>query len=148
MFATAFGDRTAGRRIVLVEPAFARAPAPAASAREPAPAAASAALRVASAAPAGEVLARVAEPIEPADLASADVLLELNAADLPLEQAPLAMLAGVVPIVTPVDGHEELITDSENGLVVGFDDVPGTARALDTLARDRDLLARLRVGAL
>jgi ABC-type transporter Mla subunit MlaD len=47
-----------------------------------------------------------------------------------------------------VEGHDELVVDGESGLVVGFDDVPGAARALDTLARDRELLARLRDGAL
>jgi hypothetical protein len=105
-------------------------------------------LRVASTAPADEIFARASESVEAADLGSADVLLELSPAAVPLTATPRAMRAGVVPIVTPVDGHDELIADGENGIVVGFDDVPGAARALDTLARDRDLLAELRRGAV
>jgi ABC-type transporter Mla subunit MlaD len=54
-----------------------------------------------------------------------------------------AQLEGVVPVVTPIDGHDELVSDGETGLVVAFDDVPGTARVLDTLAQDRELLVRL-----
>ena len=136
-------ERAPGREIVVVEPGIARDGVAAS-----APGTASAPLRVASTGPADEILARASAPVEAAELASADVLLELAPADTPLTQAPQAMLAGVVPIVTPFDGHDELITDGESGIVVGFDDVPGTARALDTLARDRELLARLRAGAL
>jgi hypothetical protein len=141
--AKALEDRAAGRRIVVVEPGI---PRPSAGGGHrvgpPVP------LRVASTAPAGEILARTSESVEAVDIGSADVLLELAPAAAPLAAAPRAMLAGVVPIVTPVDGHDELIADGENGMVVGFDDVPGTARVLDTLARDGDLLARLRDGAV
>jgi hypothetical protein len=151
--ARALDERAPGRRIVVVEPGITREDAVAGSARGGSPesareGAASAPLRVASVAPADEILARASEPVEPAPLSSADVLLEIAAADSPLADTPRAMLAGVVPIVTPVDGHDTLVTDGEDGIVVGFYDVPGTARALDTLARDRDLLARLRDGAL
>jgi hypothetical protein len=138
--AKALEDRSPGRRIVVVEPGVARdagGALPAASPHE-------GPLRIAGAP--SEVLERMSEPATASD--EADVLVELNAADQPLAQAPLAMLAGVVPVVTPVDGHDELITDGQDGIVVGFDDVPGTARALDTLAADRDLLATLRDGAL
>jgi hypothetical protein len=138
--AKALEERAPGREVVVVEPGFERGETASPSAGGP--------LRVASAGPADEVFARASEPIEAAELAAAEVLLELAAADAPLTQAPQAMLAGVVPVVTPSDGHDELIADGESGLVVGFDDVPGAARALDTLARDRDLLARLREGAL
>jgi hypothetical protein len=55
---------------------------------------------------------------------------------------------GATCVVTAVTGHEEYVEDGENGLVVGWDDVRGTARALDLLARDRGLLHRLRWGAL
>jgi hypothetical protein len=50
--------------------------------------------------------------------------------------------------VTPHTGHDEYVRHRENGLVVGFDDVGAAASALDSLARDRALLARLSRGAL
>ena len=55
---------------------------------------------------------------------------------------------GATCVVTPVTGHEEYVEHGENGLVVEWDDVRGTSRALDLLARDRALLHRLRWGAL
>jgi hypothetical protein len=136
-------DRAPGRRIVVVEPGVPRPQGHVVAAREVA-----APLRVASTVPAADILDRTSEPVEPATIAYADVLLELPPADAPLVQAPRAMLSGVIPIVTPVDGHSELIADGETGIVVPYDDVPGTARLLDTLARDRDLLASLRDGAM
>jgi glycosyltransferase involved in cell wall biosynthesis len=145
--ANALEDRAPGRRIVVVEPGIPRPSAGEGQGVRPS-VPTSAPLRVASAAPADEILVRVSEPVEPAAIASADVLLELPPPDAPLVHAASAMLAGVVPVVTPVGGHGTLITDGENGIVVGFDDVPGIARLLDTLARDRELLASLREGAL
>ena len=133
--ARALEERAPGRQVVVVERGVARGATPGPG---------DGTLRISGAPP--EVLERMGEP----HVASRepDVLVELNAADQPLAGAPAAMAAGVVPVVTPADGHDELITDGENGIVVGFDDVPGTARALDTLARDSELLARLREGAL
>ena len=55
---------------------------------------------------------------------------------------------GATCVVTPVTGHDEYVEHGENGLVVDWDDLRGTARALDLLARDRALLHRLRWGAL
>jgi hypothetical protein len=136
--AKALEDLAPGRLIVVVQPGVVRHAVE--SSTNPA-----CPLRVASAGPTGEILARMSEPIEAASLASADVLV---APDASLIGASQAMVAGVVPVVTPFEGHDELITDGENGIVVGFDDVPGAARALDTLARDRELLSRLRDGAL
>jgi hypothetical protein len=50
--------------------------------------------------------------------------------------------------VTPVTGHDEYVVDGWNGVVVHWDDVRGTARALDLLARDRSYLHLLRTNAL
>jgi hypothetical protein len=152
--ARALEERAPGRRVVVVEPGIPRPSAERGHRVRPSVperghrVTPSVPLRVASTGAAEAILARASEPVEAADIGSADVLLELSPAAAPLTAAPRAMLAGVVPIVTPVDGHDELIADGENGVVVGFDDVPGTARVLDTLARDRDLLAELRAGAL
>ena len=55
---------------------------------------------------------------------------------------------GATCVVTPVTGHEEYVEHGFNGLVVDWDDVRGTARALDRLARDRALLHELRINAL
>lgn len=55
---------------------------------------------------------------------------------------------GATCVTTEVTGHDEFIRHGENALIVGWDDLAGTAAQLDLLARDRDLLHRLRSGAL
>jgi hypothetical protein len=76
------------------------------------------------------------------------VILKLSRAEgmygPPLE----AFHRGAAVVTTPVTGHDEYIAHGVNGLVVGWDDPHGTARALDLLARDRRLLHELRCGAL
>jgi glycosyltransferase involved in cell wall biosynthesis len=80
--------------------------------------------------------------------AEQDVLVKLARVES-LGLAPIeAFHAGVPAVVTPYTGHEEYLEHGRNGLVAGFDDEPGTARFLDRLARDRDLLERLSAGAL
>lgn len=86
---------------------------------------------------------------EMADLyADSHVLVKLSRAEgmygPPLE----AFHKGATVVTTAVTGHDEYVRHLENGLVVGWDDIPGTARALDLLARDRDLLHSLRTAAL
>ena len=114
-------------------------------------------LRVLVAGDASEVLARTQQPVDAQPLSSAarpdayrraDVVLELSPAEQPLDAAPEAMHTGCVPVVTPVRGHSDFVEDGQSGVVVAFDDVPGTARTLDLLARDRGRLAELRAGAL
>lgn len=88
-------------------------------------------------------------PAEMADLyAETDVVLKLSRVEglglVPLE----AFHMGVPCVVTPYTGHEDYVRHGENGIVVGFDDQPGTVAWLDALARDRELLARLSEGAL
>ena len=77
-----------------------------------------------------------------------DVLLKLSRVEgvalPPLE----AMHVGTPCVVTPHTGHDEYVRHGQNGLVVGFDDARAASDALDALARDRDLLARLSAGAL
>ena len=78
----------------------------------------------------------------------ADVVVKLSRFE-GLGLAPLeGFHAGVPCVVTPYGGHAAYAVDGENALVVGFDDQPGTTRALDRLDSDRALLARLSEGAL
>jgi glycosyltransferase involved in cell wall biosynthesis len=76
------------------------------------------------------------------------VILKLSRAEgmygPPLE----AFHMGATVVTTAVTGHDEYVAHGVNGLVVGWDDRHGTARALDLLARDRRLLHELRCGAL
>jgi hypothetical protein len=76
-----------------------------------------------------------------------DVLLKLSRVE-GLGLAPIEGFHGGLPcVLTPYTGHEEYAEDGENAIVVGFDDIEGTAAALDRLAADRDLLASLSAGA-
>jgi O-antigen biosynthesis protein len=95
---------------------------------------------------------RVVGPLTQRELAAAyaesDVLLKLSRVEgmygPPLE----AFHMGSTCVTTEVTGHEEYIEHGVNALVCDWDDLRGTARQLDLLARDRVLLHRLRLGAL
>jgi len=77
-----------------------------------------------------------------------DVLVKLSRVE-GLGLAPVeGFHSGLPCVTTPYTGHEEYVRHGENGMVVGFDDIAGTARLLDLLARDRDLLAELSAGAM
>ncbi|HEY4094413.1 MAG TPA: glycosyltransferase [Baekduia sp.] len=80
--------------------------------------------------------------------AAADVVLALpRIAGLP--RGPLeAFHLGATCVMTAVTGHDEYVVDGANGLVTSWDDERGTSRLLDLLARDRELLHRLRAAAL
>jgi hypothetical protein len=83
-----------------------------------------------------------------ATYAAHDVVLKLSRVE-GLGMPPIeAFHVGVPAVVAPYTGHSAYLDHGRNGLVVGYDDVPGTARALDGLARDRDRLKRLGQGAL
>jgi Glycosyl transferases group 1 len=84
-----------------------------------------------------------------ADLyAQHDVLVKLSRVE-GLGLGPIeAAHVGTPSVVAPYTGHDEYLVHGANGLVVGFDDAPGTARALDRLARDPGLVGRLSEGAL
>jgi glycosyltransferase involved in cell wall biosynthesis len=95
---------------------------------------------------------RVLGPVSQRELAhlygEADVLLKLSRVEGMFGPPLEAFHRGATCVVTPVSGHDEYVVHGENGLVVDWDDTPGTARALDLLAGDRALLHRLRYGAL
>jgi O-antigen biosynthesis protein len=95
---------------------------------------------------------RVAGGLDPEGMAAlyreSDVLVKLSRVE-GLGLAPVeGFHSGLPCVVTPFTGSEEYARHGENALVVGLDDLPGTAAALDTLARDRDLLGRLGQGGL
>lgn len=95
--------------------------------------------------------ARVVGGLDPEGMAALyaehDVVLKLSRVES-LGLAPIeAFHLGVPAVVAPYTGHEEYLEHGRNGLVVGHDDQPGTARALDRLAGDRELLATLSAGA-
>lgn len=96
------------------------------------------------------VLGQMSEPHVRAERAEdADVLVFLDPVDGVLGAPLQAAGAGCVPLVlSSAGGAQELVTHLETGIHAEPDDVRGTARWLDHLARDRELLARLRAGAI
>ncbi len=80
--------------------------------------------------------------------AESDVLLKLSRVEGMFGPPLEAFHAGTTCVTTPVTGHEEYVVHGENALLCDWDDLRGTARLLDLLARDRALLHRLRAGAL
>lgn len=78
----------------------------------------------------------------------ADVVLKLSRVEGMFGPPLEAFHKGATCVVWPVTGHDEYIVHGENGVVVDWDDILGTARWLDTLAGDRALLQRLQSNAL
>jgi glycosyltransferase involved in cell wall biosynthesis len=111
-----------------------------------------AALDPAEARAAGLDVDRVVGGVGPAAMAETygetDVLVKLSRFE-GLGMAPIeAFHCGVPAVVTPYGGHADYLAHGENGVVVGFDDIPGTTAWLDRLAADPELRARLSAGAL
>jgi glycosyltransferase involved in cell wall biosynthesis len=80
--------------------------------------------------------------------AETDVVLKLSRIE-GMSGPPLeGFHCGATCLVTPVTGHDEYVVHGWNGLVTEWDDIRGTARLLDLLARDRRYLHFLRVNAL
>jgi glycosyltransferase involved in cell wall biosynthesis len=77
-----------------------------------------------------------------------DVMLKLSRVE-GMSAPPLeAFHKGATCVVTPVTGHDEYVDHGWNGLVVHWEDLRGTSRALDLLACDQSYLHFLRVNAL
>jgi glycosyltransferase involved in cell wall biosynthesis len=95
---------------------------------------------------------RVLGPLDhremPAIYADADALLKLSRVEGVFTPPLEAFHCGATAVVWPVTGHDEYVRHRENGIVADWDDLPGVARWLDLLARDHELLAHLRRGAL
>jgi glycosyltransferase involved in cell wall biosynthesis len=77
-----------------------------------------------------------------------DVVLKLSTVEGMFGPPLEGFHRGATCVVTPVTGHEEYVEHGYNGLVTDWDDLWGTARQLDLLARDRRLLHFLRTNAL
>ncbi|MGA2470513.1 MAG: glycosyltransferase family 4 protein [Solirubrobacteraceae bacterium] len=80
--------------------------------------------------------------------AHTDVVLKLSSVEGMFGPPLEGFHRGATCVVTPVTGHDEYVRHGWNGLLTDWDDLRGTARQLDLLARDRDLLAFLRENAL
>jgi O-antigen biosynthesis protein len=80
--------------------------------------------------------------------ASTDVVLKLSRIEGMFGPPLEGFHCGATCVVTPVTGHDEYVIHGWNGLVTEWDDVRGTARLLDLLARDARYLHFLRANAL
>lgn len=79
---------------------------------------------------------------------SCDVLLKLGQVE-GMYGPPLEMFhCGGTVVTNDVTGHDEYVRDGVNGLVVPTDDPAAAAAAIARLVEDRDLLERLRAGAV
>ncbi len=77
-----------------------------------------------------------------------DVVLKLSSVEGMFGPPLEGFHRGATCVVTPVTGHEEYVEHGWNGMLTDWDDLRGTARQLDLLARDRKLLHFLRANAL
>ncbi len=101
----------------------------------------------------GEVAAdRIVGPLSHREMAGlyeqTDVVLKLSSVEGMFGPPLEGFHRGATCVVTPVTGHEEYVEHGFNGLLCDWDDLRGTARQLDLLARDRQLLHYLRCNAL
>jgi glycosyltransferase involved in cell wall biosynthesis len=101
----------------------------------------------------GEVVAdEIVGPLDHSEMAElygrTDVVLKLSCVEGMFGPPLEGFHRGATCVVTPVTGHEEYVEHGVNGLITDWDDLLGTARQLDLLARDRELLGRLRANAL
>jgi glycosyltransferase involved in cell wall biosynthesis len=77
-----------------------------------------------------------------------DVVLKLSSVEGKFGPPLEGFHGGATCVVTPVTGYEEYVEHGYNALLCDWDDMRGTARQLDLLARDRELLHYLRRNAL
>jgi hypothetical protein len=99
-------------------------------------------------APADRVRARLSPREMAALYAESHVVLKMSRVEGMFGPPLEGFHMGATCVVTPVTGHDEYVRHRHNGLVVDWDDSRGTTRALDLLARDRELLHYLRTNAL
>ena len=80
--------------------------------------------------------------------ANTDVILKLSRIEGMFGPPLEGFHCGATCVITPVTGHDEYVAHGWNGLVTEWDDIRGTARLLDLVARDRRYLHFLRTNAL
>ncbi len=98
--------------------------------------------------PADEIVGPLSHSEMAALYGKSDVLLKLSSVEGMFGPPLEGFHMGATCVVTPVSGHEEYVEHGWNGLITDWEDLRGTARQLDLLARDRELLGFLRVNAL
>jgi glycosyltransferase involved in cell wall biosynthesis len=95
---------------------------------------------------------RVVGPLSHREMAAlygdTDVILKLSSVEGMFGPPLEAFHRGATCVTTEVTGFDEYVEHGHNALVVDWDDLRGTARQLDLLARDRLLLHTLRRNAL
>jgi glycosyltransferase involved in cell wall biosynthesis len=102
----------------------------------------------------GEVLEadEVLGPVSRDDMselyARSDVVLKMSTVEGMFGPPLEGFHRGATCVVTPVTGYDEYVQHGWNGLVGEWDDGRGTARQLDLLAADRELLHFLRTNAV
>ncbi len=101
----------------------------------------------------GEVVAdAVVGPLSHPEMAAlygrSDVVLKLSSVEGMFGPPLEGFHRGATCVVTPVTGYDEYVEHGWNGMLADWDDLRGTARQLDLLARDRELLHFLRANAL
>ena len=104
-----------------------------------------------SGATAGPGIDAVAGPLTFEEMADVyrrtDVLLKLSRVEGMFGPPLEAFHCGATAVVAPVTGAEEYIRHGVNSIVVPWDDVVGTAAVLDRLARNREEVQVLKLGA-
>lgn len=94
------------------------------------------------------IFSRVPVDVTPGIYRSCDVLVKLSRVE-GMFGPPLEMMhCGGTSVVWDVTGHEDYLVNEQNGLVTPTGDYHAVVAALDRLATDRELTARLSAGAL
>jgi hypothetical protein len=98
--------------------------------------------------PADEILGPIAQSEMSELYARTDVVLKMSSVEGMFGPPLEGFHRGATTVVTPVTGYDEYVEHGWNGLVSDWDDLRGTARQLDLLAKDRRMLHFLRTNAV
>jgi hypothetical protein len=98
--------------------------------------------------PADEIVGPIPQAEMSELYARTDVVLKMSSVEGMFGPPLEGFHRGATTVVTPVTGHDEYVQHGWNGLVSEWDDLRGTARQLDLLAKDRRMLHFLRTNAV
>lgn len=98
--------------------------------------------------PADEIVGPVPQAEMSELYARSDVVLKMSSVEGMFGPPLEGFHRGATAVVTPVTGHDEYVVNGWNALVSEWDDLRGTARQLDLLAKDRRMLHFLRRNAV